>query len=102
MRKTIVAIVAVGMALAGGASLRAGEPESCGGCCQRMATTRPATTQGKYVCPMGCASSDKPGKCPKCGMELVEKKQSPSDAKDAKDGKDVGGDKHAGHAGHQH
>lgn len=28
----------------------------------------------KYVCPMGCAESDKPGKCPKCGMALVEKK----------------------------
>lgn len=26
-----------------------------------------------YVCPMGCAQSDKPGKCPKCGMNLVEK-----------------------------
>lgn len=28
----------------------------------------------KYVCPMGCAQSDKPGKCPKCGMPMVEKK----------------------------
>ena len=28
----------------------------------------------KYVCPMGCATSDKPGKCPKCGMEMKEKK----------------------------
>lgn len=27
-----------------------------------------------YVCPMGCAESAKPGKCPKCGMNLVEKK----------------------------
>lgn len=27
-----------------------------------------------YVCPMGCAQSNKPGKCPKCGMDLVEKK----------------------------
>ena len=25
-----------------------------------------------YVCPMGCGSSDKPGKCPKCGMEMKE------------------------------
>ena len=23
-----------------------------------------------YICPMGCAKSDKPGKCPKCKMEL--------------------------------
>lgn len=27
-----------------------------------------------YVCPMGEYESGKPGKCPKCGMELVEKK----------------------------
>jgi hypothetical protein len=28
----------------------------------------------KFVCPMGDYESDKPGKCPKCGMELKEKK----------------------------
>jgi len=28
----------------------------------------------KYACPMGCATSDKPGKCPKCGMTMTEKK----------------------------
>ena len=27
-----------------------------------------------YVCPMGDYQGDKPGKCPKCGMDLVEKK----------------------------
>ncbi|HAZ08809.1 MAG TPA: hypothetical protein DCZ01_09885 [Elusimicrobia bacterium] len=27
-----------------------------------------------WVCPMGCANSDKPGKCPKCKMDLTEKK----------------------------
>ncbi len=27
-----------------------------------------------YACPMGCAEAAKPGKCPKCGMNLVEKK----------------------------
>ncbi len=27
-----------------------------------------------YVCPMGEYEGDKPGKCPKCGMNLVEKK----------------------------
>jgi len=41
--------------------------------------TKPETKKGiktaaKYVCPMGCASSDKPGKCPKCGMDMKEKK----------------------------
>jgi len=29
-----------------------------------------------YVCPMGCSESDKPGKCPKCGMNLVENKKA--------------------------
>ncbi|MBI4801895.1 MAG: hypothetical protein HY796_05160 [Elusimicrobia bacterium] len=33
-----------------------------------------AEISARYVCPMGCAQSDKPGKCPKCGMNLVEKK----------------------------
>ena len=29
-----------------------------------------------YICPMGCegSGSDKPGKCPKCGMNLVKSK----------------------------
>ncbi len=27
-----------------------------------------------WVCPMGDYSSDKPGKCPNCAMDLVEKK----------------------------
>ena len=27
-----------------------------------------------YVCPMGDYQGDKPGKCPKCGMNLIEKK----------------------------
>lgn len=27
-----------------------------------------------WVCPMGCAKSDKPGKCPACGMEMEKKK----------------------------
>ena len=27
-----------------------------------------------YVCPMGDYTGNKPGKCPKCGMDLVEKK----------------------------
>jgi hypothetical protein len=28
---------------------------------------------GAWICPMGCATSDKAGKCPKCKMELKKK-----------------------------
>lgn len=43
--------------------------------------TRPASTQpaGAYVCPMCHTSSDKPGKCPECGMDM--KKASEADKK---------------------
>jgi rubrerythrin len=33
-----------------------------------------ATAARKFVCPMGDYQGDKPGKCPKCGMQLAEKK----------------------------
>ncbi|OGS13988.1 MAG: hypothetical protein A2234_05405 [Elusimicrobia bacterium RIFOXYA2_FULL_58_8] len=33
-----------------------------------------AKVSKKYACPMNCAASDKPGKCPKCGMPMEEKK----------------------------
>ncbi|NGY37731.1 hypothetical protein FQU23_009420 [Flavobacterium sp. XN-5] len=26
----------------------------------------------KYVCPMDGSTSDKPGECPKCGMEMTK------------------------------
>jgi rubrerythrin len=31
----------------------------------------------KYVCPMGDFVGDKPGKCPKCGMELKKTVMAP-------------------------
>ncbi len=39
-------------------------------------SAKPTTKQVSktYVCPMGHYQTDKPGKCPKCGMDLVEKK----------------------------
>lgn len=37
-------------------------------------TKAAAKESANYVCPMGCALTDKPGKCPKCGMDMVEKK----------------------------
>ncbi len=30
-----------------------------------------AKASKKYACPMKCAESDKPGKCPKCGMNMT-------------------------------
>jgi len=40
------------------------------------ATVKPKAKQVSktYVCPMGEYEGNKPGKCPKCGMDLVEKK----------------------------
>ncbi|MEK7474168.1 MAG: heavy metal-binding domain-containing protein [Candidatus Coatesbacteria bacterium] len=39
------------------------------------AATAPATPAKEvWACPMGCATSDKPGKCPHCGMTLEKKK----------------------------
>ncbi len=37
------------------------------------------TAEGKYTCPMHPeVHSDAPGRCPKCGMKLVEKKPATS------------------------
>lgn len=36
--------------------------------------TQPTTQKAVYICPMDSdVVSDKPGKCPKCGMDLVKK-----------------------------
>ncbi len=37
-------------------------------------TAKAETKKAVWVCPMGDYTSDKPGKCPNCGMDLVEKK----------------------------
>ena len=42
--------------------------------CKREEAVK-ARTFKTYVCPMGEYQSSKPGKCPGCGMDLVEKKQ---------------------------
>jgi rubrerythrin len=37
-------------------------------------TAKAEAKKALWVCPMGDYTSDKPGKCPNCGMDLVEKK----------------------------
>jgi len=41
---------------------------------KKMADKKMAPMAKTYVCTMDGFTSDKPGKCPKCGMDLVEKK----------------------------
>lgn len=42
----------------------------CGSPSESNTTTTTPTKQ--YACPMKCATSEKPGACPKCGMEMKE------------------------------
>lgn len=42
--------------------------------CPEKHGKKEAKASKKYACPMKCAESDKPGKCPKCGMNMMEKK----------------------------
>lgn len=52
--------------------------KKAGSCCGDGGDNKTApakdSLKAAYVCPMGCAESDKPGKCPKCGMNLVKNK----------------------------
>lgn len=41
---------------------------------EKYAMKKQAPEAKVYICPMGDYQGDKPGKCPKCGMDLVEKK----------------------------
>ena len=46
----------------------------CGDGGHEKTASAKSSKKAAYVCPMGCAGSDKPGKCPKCGMNLVKNK----------------------------
>lgn len=83
MRIVILATVALFLgagtwASAGAGCCGAGDSMSCPRSTIAAATTQPSTRPAgtTYVCPMGCSKSDKPGKCPKCGMDLVKQAQS--------------------------
>lgn len=55
------------------ASLKKGH--TCGCCGGGEGEKAAVKTSAAYVCPMGdFEGSDKPGKCPKCGMQMAEKK----------------------------
>ena len=41
---------------------------------KKVADKKMAPMAETYICTMDGYTSDKPGKCPKCGMDLVEKK----------------------------
>lgn len=85
MNRTMLAVV--GVAMLGSASLVwAGCSMGGKGCTmddgqtkapttQPAATTQPSAKAAKYVCPMNDGGeSNHAGKCPNCGMDLVEKK----------------------------
>ena len=84
------AAVVIGIGIAVAASSYSGASD---GCCGSMGEAHakhaePAaapTTQAaqKYVCPMHPeVTSDKSGKCPKCGMDLVLRKQTTQPSQD--------------------
>jgi hypothetical protein len=75
---TVMLVLGVGTwALAGASCCSGGGCASCPQNAMAAAATQPSTRPAgaTYVCPMGCAKSDKPGKCPKCGMDLVKQAQ---------------------------
>ncbi len=39
-----------------------------------LANIKAAATKETWMCPMGCVKSDKPGKCPACGMVMEKSK----------------------------
>ena len=50
---------------------------------QKQSTMQESKTQVYYTCTMHPeVRSDQPGKCPKCGMELVKKEVAVSDSTD--------------------
>lgn len=65
LRRSVVVVVVVVVALAAGCPSNDARPPVA-------QTATPTTTNGSYSCPMHPeVVSDKPGKCPKCAMDLV-------------------------------
>ena len=82
MRRIFVSglgIIIVGLGVAAFAGDGGKEAGSCSSCVGMESKDKPATTQPaaekQYTCPMHPeVISDNPGKCPKCGMTLVQTK----------------------------
>ncbi len=56
------------------------DPANCGGCAKtgsdKTSETKETTSAKPYACPMHPdVTSDKAGKCPKCGMNLVPQEE---------------------------
>ncbi|MCM2267853.1 MAG: hypothetical protein NDI60_08805 [Elusimicrobiales bacterium] len=69
-------------AAAGKQQVAAKKKHGCACCGGGEEKTEAKASTAAYACPMGCAESDKPGKCPKCGMNLVENKKAAQAKKD--------------------
>jgi len=41
---------------------------------KKSKVAKPKTVKDSYICPMCHIKSDKPGKCPQCGMDMVKEK----------------------------
>ena len=84
MKVTMIAaaVLVLGLGFVGYRAFAGGTmSDGCGACMGGMnhavataPSTEPSTQKAVYVCPMHSdVVSDKPGKCPKCGMDLVKK-----------------------------
>ena len=91
MKKALGLLMAVLFVLGTGAAVRADESAAAGGTTSNAAPAPKAKKAKKakavkkkakdaYVCPMCHTKSDKPGKCPDCGMDMVKESSLKSKA----------------------
>lgn len=79
MRTWQIASMGLAVLMMGGASVQAC-PSEAGSIpvADKVPESQPATQKAAYSCPMHPeVTSDKPGKCSKCGMDLVKQAETP-------------------------